>query len=152
MGTGTHSLWGPGVLVLPVTNLLKWRCLRPVAWWAGSRVHDRSDGAVASSCSRTVPRMETHTTDAAVTNCGRVYRRLLRRNRVSWRKTMTANTKIRRSTVGSTQFSCDRGVRSVKGVGVRTNIVPTDKFSSREREETTAGAPLDSIRLDSIPE
>ena len=44
-------------------------------------------------------------------------------------------------------FSWDRGVRSAEGVGMRTDIVPTDKYSSREREEIVARA-----RIESIPE
>ena len=58
------------------------------------------------------------------------------------------NTKIRRSTVGSTHFS-DSPVTEefgAEGVSVRTDIMPTENL--RGREETAAGAPLDETRID----
>ena len=103
--------------------------LSPAYFWVGaSRVHDRSDGAVASSRSRTIQGMKAkhdrrfgHSLRAR--GLAFFYGGTVRRGGRRRRKKIT---KIRRSTV--------RGVRSAEGVGMRTDIVPTETLRGREKK------------------
>ena len=58
LGMGTKSLWGPAVMVLPVSNFLKWLCIRPISGWAPAEFTTKAT-VLASSCLRTVQQMET---------------------------------------------------------------------------------------------